>query len=114
MINKYFMPNYLIRPLVILFVIFMASCNQEKIKQLETQLQETESELESTKNELEEAQTKISEIQSEVDNMESAVSQLRGEVDNFSYYNWRDVVPDVEDATSNIESKLSDLQSAAN
>ncbi len=94
---------------MLLFVLFsfaLLSCNENRIKELEN-------ELSSRQSELEEAENKIADIQQHIGDLESAVSSLRSEVDDFSYENWKYNIPDVEDATSNVESELESLKSVA-
>lgn len=67
--------------------------------------------LSNTRGQLEESENKIFVIQSNIGNLESSISELRSEVENFDYENWRYVVPNVEDATSNVVSAYSDLVS---
>ncbi len=62
--------------------------------------------------ELSDAEDKIYDIHNEVNKLESSISELRSCVENFNYDNWRDVVPEVEDATRNIESEFEELKSS--
>lgn len=54
----------------------------------------------------------INDVKSGLEEVKTAVEHLRSEVDDFSYSDWREVVPEVETRTSELESELSELESA--
>lgn len=93
-------------PLFILILLLLTSCNQDRIEELENQLSEKQSELD-------EAEDTISEIQIHIDDLELAVSELRNEVDDFGYEEWKYNVPDVENATTNVETELEELKNVS-
>lgn len=67
--------------------------------------------LSQTQGELRVCRYRIINIEDQIDNLGSSVSELRSEVDNLSYEDWKYVVPDVEDATYNVEAELEELKS---
>lgn len=42
--------------------------------------------------------------------METAIDDLNREIDDFSYEDWQDNIPDVERAANEVESALEDLK----
>ena len=98
----------------IILVTYVTGCYFDYFKERRSQLSLLELELEETRWELEECEDKISDIKDCIDDLETAISDLRSEVDDFYYEDWRYNVPDVEEATSNVESAFRDLQSTAN
>lgn len=89
---------------IFLAALFFTSCNQTKVEDLENQLSECQEDLENLQN-------KILAIQTQASHLESAVNELKGEVGDFSYENWRTNVPEVEYATENVENELNNLLS---
>lgn len=91
-----------IRLLIICLLCLLCGCadteSQERIAELESQL--------------ESAQTAFDDVQSAFNEVQSAMESLKNEVDGFNYLNWRDVVPGVEDATINLDSAIDGLEGA--
>jgi outer membrane murein-binding lipoprotein Lpp len=71
------------------------------------------SEVELQREQIEEPESKISDIKSEVDNLENAQAQLATAVSSFDDENWRDVVPEVQSAPSEIEQVTAEPKDAA-
>jgi hypothetical protein len=69
-------------------------------------------------NEIEERDGRIAELEDQVEtisrkarNLISASEDLRSNTDRFSYENWRDVVPDIDSGTSELEDAASSMES---
>ena len=54
-------------------------------------------------------QAAAEDVKSEAEEVQTAIAQLLSEVDRLDTENWRDVVPDVEGATGQVETTQSSL-----
>lgn len=59
-------------------------------------------------------QNYLGELEYRFSDVESAMSDLRSEVDDFDYEDWRINVGEVQDATDELESQISDFGSSIN
>ncbi len=105
--------------------IALAGCGTSK-EDLQDQIDEAESQNSSLADDavaatatLEEAQSSLADAKSQLAVVQGAISDLESEHQRFSYDNWQDVVPDIQDgietasaSASELESKLDEVESA--
>jgi chromosome segregation ATPase len=87
---------------------------QSEVENLESDIENLKSEHE---DEIEERDGRIAELEDQVEtisrkarNLVSASEDLRSNTDRFSYENWRDVVPDIDSGTSELEDAASNME----
>lgn len=91
----------------IINLLMLSACDVDRADKLNQELQQTRSELE-------EANNKLEEVRNRTEELGSAINTLRENVDDFDDDNWRDNVPKVKEATTNVETSLSELESVVN
>jgi len=79
----------------------------------ESEVVELQDALDDAKESLEAVEEAQRRLESDVDGLSGAVFDLTRQVRDFDYENWRDVVPGVQSASSDIESKFGEVQSSA-
>jgi outer membrane murein-binding lipoprotein Lpp len=85
-------------------VLFLGGCSGGPTLEEETQrADDAESNVAYLQNKLEELSSKLSEI-------ETAQSELSSSVDRFGYEDWTTVVPDVQNAKSDLETAISEMR----
>jgi len=60
---------------------------------------------------LDDVRSRLDDAESQIDILKSATDELTSAVDDFDYDNWRNVVPDIQQAAANVESAVNDLES---
>lgn len=88
---------------IVLTAAFLCGCGNERIEELEYELEEAQKKLENIESEFEDIQLKMRYL-------DSAIDELKNEIDDFSYENWRDNVPEAESAAEDVESAFHDLK----
>jgi chromosome segregation ATPase len=99
------------KPLLIVYVLLLlVGCSQDKVGELETQLAALKLELTEVQSQNEALQSKIAEAQSslstadlEINSLQSATADLVYATERFDHANWRDVVPEVQSAASDVK-----------
>ena len=87
------------------FTLFaLTSCDQSRVKELESENRRLQSELEDTQSELDDANTKIQEYEEKFDNISSMASDG---YDAISFFNWSHQLQEALDAFEDIESEAS-------
>ena len=66
-----------------------------------------------TQQDIDAKDKQIAELKDHIEELESASNDLRANVDRLQSENWRDVVPDIEQSTEDLESAQSDATDAA-
>lgn len=89
---------------VILLLCSLTGCDRGKTEKLENRVVELEAQLDDVRSRLDDAE-------SQIDILKSATDELTSAVDDFDYDNWRNVVPDIQQAAANVESAVNDLES---
>jgi len=55
---------------------------------------------------------KLDDVQSKMQTLKSDIEEASDAVDDFDYYDWRSVVPDVRSAIENAQSDASELENS--
>ena len=91
----------------ILGALMLLSCGQT-----EPTREELLEEMDDLASQLQDAQDQLGEAQGEVDRVRMASDDLLGAVSQFDDTNWREVVPQVRDASEERESAAADAEAA--
>lgn len=75
-------------------------------------LDRTKAENEELRTQVESLQGEISDIKEKADALETSSRELRSQMDRFQRENWRDVVPDAQAASDQVESDQDSLKSS--
>ena len=78
---------------------------------LAIELSRTRSKLDDVTSELARVDASVSELGDSLDQADSTLQTLESDVSDFDSENWRDVVPEVESATSDVRSQVDDARS---
>jgi TolA-binding protein len=92
-----------VRGLLLCFAL--AACGPSKSEQLQ-------SENEELRVQVEQLQSQLSEIKEKAESLETSSNDLRDQMARFQSENWREVVPEAEAASSQVESDQDDLKSS--
>ena len=74
---------------IVLTAAFLCGCGNERIEEFEYELEEAQ-------NKLGNIESGFEDIQSKMRYLDSAIDEQKNEIDDFSYENWRDNIPEVE------------------
>lgn len=77
-----------------------------------SELDRTKTENEELRAQVERLQGELSDIKEKADALETSSGELRSQMERFESENWRDVVPDAQAASDQVESDKDDLKSA--
>lgn len=90
---------------VIAAALALTGCGQ-------SELDRAKAENEELRAQVERLQGEISEIKGKADALETSSGELRGQMDRFQSENWRDVVPDAQAASDQVQSDQDSLKSS--
>jgi len=85
--------------------ILLAGCGSSRVQQLEAENQDL-------KDQVERLQSQLNDIKDKANELETASSGLQQQLGRFENENWRDVVPDAQEAGSDVESAQQELSDA--
>lgn len=100
--------------LAIVAALTLSACSnspsaEERLADREAANEELRGRIQELEEQLETYQAAAEDVKSEAEEVLAASAQLRSEVDRLDMENWRDVVPDIESATSLVETTQSSL-----
>ena len=83
--------------------LLLAGCHDQgdldRIAELETEVDSLQAQLDDANSERDDAQSKL-------DDAQGAASDLRSNFDRLQYEDWKDVAPDIDRTTSDVESAV--------
>ena len=85
--------------------LLLTGCGPSRVEQLEAENQDL-------KDQVEQLQSQLSNIKDKASELETASSGLQQQLGRFEDENWRDVVPDAQEAGSDVESAQQELSDA--
>ena len=75
----------------------------------DSQCSEEDGRIAALEEQLEEARTQLASLEGRRDQLQAASDDLRDNVDRLSSENWRDVVPDIDSSSEDVESESSQM-----
>jgi len=93
------------RALPLVVCVLLAGCGPSRVQQLEAENQDL-------KDQVEQLQSQLSDIKDKASELETASSGLQEQLGRFDGENWREVVPDAQEAGSEVESAQQELSDA--
>ena len=90
---------------IIVAALILTGCGQPE-------LERTKAENVELRAQVERLQGEISDIKEKADALETSSGELRSQMDRFQSENWRDVVPDAQAASDQVESDQDSLKSS--
>lgn len=96
--------------LAVLAALTLSACSnspsaEERLADVEAENEELRGRIQELEEQLETSQAAAEDVKSEADEVRTASAQLRNEVDRLDTENWRDVVPDIESATGQMQTR---------
>lgn len=93
------------RVLALFAFCLLIGCGQSRTKGLEAENEELRSQVE-------QLQTQVAGIREKAETLESSSSALKDQMSRFQSEDWRDVLPDAEAASTEVETDQDDLKQA--
>jgi outer membrane murein-binding lipoprotein Lpp len=90
---------------VITAALVLTGCGQPELDRTKAENEELRAQVESLQGE-------ISDIKEKADALETSSGELRSQMNRFQSENWRDVVPDAQAASDQVESDQDSLKSS--
>jgi peptidoglycan hydrolase CwlO-like protein len=100
-----------LRVSVTLACILLTACGQSEVQKLKAENDDLQAQVDHLNEKLENVRSSASDLREKVDTAKATSADLEAEAGRFDDDNWRDVVPNVQDGSSQVSSELSDVDS---
>jgi uncharacterized coiled-coil DUF342 family protein len=84
-------------------LILLSACGPSKEQELQSRVDELEDQVETLQTQLQEAHRAADDVRDNAERLTQASDELEASVGRLSDENWREVVPDVEGASSDVD-----------
>jgi chromosome segregation ATPase len=95
-----------------LFIPELVGCDGGRVRELEFRVDSLRAELHEARDRLKNVRDKLDDVQSKMQTLKSDIEEASDAVDDFDYYDWRSVVPDVRSGIENARADASELENS--
>lgn len=97
---------------LLIVIFFLVGCGKSKIEELESQISDLQAQVYNLQDKLKNAHSHANQLESEFNDLKKASDEIKDTASQFDEENWKDIVPQIQRAASDLELKITSLESS--
>ena len=97
---------------LLIVIFFLVGCGKSKIEELESQVSDLQAQVYNLQDKLKNAHSHANQLESEFNDLKKTSNEIKDTASQFDEENWKDIVPQIQRAASDLELKITSLESS--